>query len=985
MAAPTPNQTLIGRDAELEEITSQLGIRAVSGSFNSSQPPVRAVLLSGDAGVGKTRLLTELRDVAFTEGWQVVAGHCLDFGDSALPYLPFSEVLGRLATDLPDIVAKVAADQPALNRLLPGRRVMTEGESGDAATVDRGDIFDAVHALLETAAEAAPLLLVIEDTHWADRSTRDMLSFLFSRPFARRVAIVASYRSDDLHRRHPLRTAAAEWARIPGVGRLQLAPLGTPAVRALVKQLHPDPLLESDVADIVDRAEGNAFFVEELVNAAWGGGLPEDLAGLLLVRLDRLDDAAQRVVRAAAVAGRRVSHPLLASVVSIDDAALEQALRHAVETNVLVPARGDGYAFRHALLAEAVYDDLLPGERVRLHAAFARVLSESQGQGQSKGTAAELARHARAAHDLPTALRASIDAGDDAFAVGGPDEAAQHYELALDLLADERLAAEVTVDMAALVSRTAESLIVSGHPDRGLSLIQAHLAALPDDASPTSRGHLLFALANTVMVAETRLDALELTTEALAHIPDEMSALRAKALASHARALAYAENEQARPVAVEALAMAESLDMPHLASEVMTTLVGLENAGDDDAVIEALDEVVKRAAETGAVYAELRGLYLLGRRRLDRGQFAGAREAFQRAVVRAEETSQPWAPYGFDARFMDAQVAYLTGAWDDVLRLTDVSGQQPPIGPESLLAALELMVHVGRGADAVAFGREVRPHWDKDGLIAITAGSAMIDAYGNRGDAAAAVREHDDLVTLVSGMWRSFFHARVRLAALAIGALASSVEQLSAAEREQAAADVARLRKGADCSLELIAEERKSWGPEGQAWAARLEAETLRFRWRAGIDAPSVDELVTPWTEAVRLFGEFGHRFELARSQARLAAVLRASGDLAAARVHSDPARATAHELGAQPLLDELQTLGGTATPRAEAAPDTLTPREKEILALVAIGRSNGEIGKQLFISTKTVSVHVSNILGKLGASGRTEAAAIARRRGLLD
>lgn len=945
------------------------------------------MLLAGDAGVGKTRLLTELRDVAFTEGWQVVAGHCLDFGDSALPYLPFSEVLGRLATDLPEVVAKVAVQQPALNRLLPGRRVMTEGESSDAAAVDRGDLFDAVHALLETAAEAAPLLLVIEDTHWADRSTRDMLSFLFSRPFTGRVAIVASYRSDDLHRRHPLRTAAAEWARIPGVGRLQLAPLDTPAVRALVKQLHPDPLLESDVADIVDRAEGNAFFVEELVNAAWGGGLPEDLAGLLLVRLDRLDDAAQQVVRAAAVAGRRVSHPLLASVVSIDDAALEQALRHAVETNVLVPARGDGYAFRHALLAEAVYDDLLPGERVRLHAAFARVLSESQGQGQSKGTAAELARHARAAHDLPTALRASIDAGDDAFAVGGPDEAAQHYELALDLLADERLAAEVTIDHAALVSRTAESLLLSGHPARGLALIQAHLAALPADASPTSRGHLLFALANTVMVAETRLNALDITTEALTYIPDEMAPLRAKALASHARALSYVEDERARPVAVEALAMAESLDMPHLASEVMTTLVGLENAGDDDAVIEALDEVVNRAAETGAVYAELRGLYLLGRRRLDLGQFAGAREAFQRAVARAEETSQPWAPYGFDARFMDAQVAYITGEWDDVLRLTDVSGQQPPITPESLLAAQELMVYAGRGVRAIeAFAREVRPHWDKDGLIAITAGSAMIDAYGNRGDAAAAVREHDDLVTLVSGMWRSFFHARVRLAALVIGALASSVERLSAAEREQAAGDVARIRQGADCSLELIAEERKSWGPEGQAWAARLEAETLRFRWLAGIDAPTAEELVAPWAEAVRRFGEYGHRFELARSQARLAAVLRASGDLTGARVHSDPARATAHELGAQPLLDELQTLGGTATPRAEPAePHSLTPREQEILALVATGRSNGEIGKQLFISTKTVSVHVSNILGKLGASGRTEAAAIARRRGLLN
>ena len=173
------SQTLVGRDAELTEIASLLGVR----SSGSAEPGV--VLLSGDAGVGKTRLLVELRDLAFTEGWQVFAGHCLDFGDSALPYLPFSEVLGRLATDLPDVVDAVATQHPALARLQPGRRVMgsQDRRTDETATLDRGDLFEAVHTLLETVAVKAPLLLVIEDTHWADQSTRDMLSFLFSRPF----------------------------------------------------------------------------------------------------------------------------------------------------------------------------------------------------------------------------------------------------------------------------------------------------------------------------------------------------------------------------------------------------------------------------------------------------------------------------------------------------------------------------------------------------------------------------------------------------------------------------------------------------------------------------------------------------------------------------------------------------------------------------------------------------------------------------------
>ncbi len=978
-SVPYAERAFVGRDAELASLAGLLGVVPQPGL-----PVETAVLLGGDAGVGKTRLLTELRDLAFAEGWQVVAGHCLDFGDSALPYLPFSEILGRLVSHAPELVEAVTEQRPALSRLRPGRRLLSESELTEGGALERGDLFDAVHALLEEGAQPAPLLLVVEDVHWADRSTREMLSYLFSRPYTSRVAIVASYRSDDLHRRHPLRRAAAEWARVPGVGRMQLNPLKPPDVRTLVRTLHPLPMPEADVARIVDRAEGNAFFVEELVGAAAlaGRGIPDDLAELLLVRLDHLSETAQQVVRAASVSGRRVGHDLLAATAGVFEPDLEPALRDAVERNVLVPARGDAYAFRHALLAEAVYDDLLPGERARFHAAFARALDE----GRAVGTAAELARHARAAHDLPTAVTASIRAGDEAMSVGGPDEAARHYESALELLADPALLRVLAIDVASLGARTAEALVASGDPPRALALGRRLLSELPDDAPPEWRGRLLASMAATVMVAETTLDPLEVTVQALQLVPEEPSALRARLLHLHARALLNAEqHDEARAEALEALSMAETLDLPRLASDVMATLATIDSDEGND-VRATLEQVAALAASTGATTAELRALWLLGRWHWDRAEFVEAGEAFQRAVHRGEEVGLPWAPYAFDARISALMVAVVRGDWDAALALAEVTDQAPPPIPEAVLAAGRLTVQAARGEQAqIAQLPALRSTWEKDGFIAITAGPAAIELHALAGDRDAVLATHDDVVATISKLWRESFHARVRLAATTIGALAHGVEHLSAEERGRLAEPFARVFEGGQRTIQLQREVGTPWGAEGRAWANRLHAEALRFRWLTGIDPPGEAELLDAWRADLAGFEEMGHVYETARSAARLAGVLQAAGETLEARPYADAARAAARRLGAGPLLDELRGVARAATRSRATGPDeALTPREVEILALVADGRSNGEIARLLFISTKTVSVHVSNILAKLGAAGRTEAAAIARRRGLL-
>ncbi|MDQ2797772.1 MAG: AAA family ATPase, partial [Actinomycetota bacterium] len=390
---------LVGRSRELSGLVSAL--------HSAADGRAAALVVGGDAGVGKTRLLTELIGLAAADGVLCLIGHCVDLGDTPPPYLPFTEAFSRLASEQAEVVDELLVRFPSLVRLL-SNRAGAVAVSDDR--VDRGDLFDSVHGALAHLSAEHPVALFVEDVHWADQATRDLLGFLFTRLGDERLAIVATYRSDDLHRRHPLRRTLAEWSRLPAVSRTDLDPLETDDVQSLLRSIQHE-ISDADVDGIVRRADGNAFFAEELLAAAAQCAgtqqLPWQLADLLLVRLDKLSDDARQVVRVAAVAGRRVSHPMLEAVALLPATQLDAALREAVDSQVLqLTNSGQGYTFRHALLAEAVYDDLLPGERVRLHAAYAAVIG-----ADPEHRAAELARHANASHDLVTALAASLAAG----------------------------------------------------------------------------------------------------------------------------------------------------------------------------------------------------------------------------------------------------------------------------------------------------------------------------------------------------------------------------------------------------------------------------------------------------------------------------------------------------------------------------------------------------------------------------------------------
>lgn len=995
-----PVSRMLGRDDDLAALLAHLGIGAPLGG----PVPGRAALVAGDAGMGKTTLLAALCAHGRAQGWRVLVGHCLDLADLLLPYLPFTEIVGRLADEHPEVAREAAARHPAIAALAPGRRLLQD--KAGHPRVERADLFEAVHATLEVLADQSPVLVVVEDLHWADQSTRDLMSFLFARPFRGRVAVVGSYRGDELHRRHPLRAAVAEWARLPGIRWTQLGPLPDDVVRRLVRVLHPGPIRERDVGAIVDRADGNAFFVEELVNAtqsgAQGAGLPESLADLLLVRLDRLDEASRVVVRAASCSGRRVTHALLAAVLDLTGEALDQALRTAVEGNVLAPSGADGYAFRHALLSEAVHDDLLPGERVRLHGRYVQAIA-----GQVvPGTAAELATHARAAYDTETAIRASIRAGDEAMAIGGPDDAATHFEAALELLSRPGVSVPDGVDVPDVVTRSVEAIVACGQPGRAMALVSEHLEARGraeraeesgDESAEESaqesadRGRLLLAWAGAALVNESTDAPVAETAEALRLVGDQPSPLRGRALSLHARALVNAgRHEEAAGYSAGALSMAQRFDDAEVAADAATTLATLDvHAGDFEAAVRALESVVAGAQAAMDTTTEMRGRYHLALVHLEHGLLAEAQDLFALAAGAAADAGRPWAPFGFDARYLAAQTAYLRGRWEEALALADATGQSPPADAEALLLSVRMLVQAGRGDPSPrALYEQLKPAWAREGVVALNSAAAVLDLAGFAGEVDRLWQVHGEVVGHLTQAWSPTFNAQVRLAGLVLGGLAGSAQQVPARDRLALLERAAALVEHVETVARGAASRPHGFGPEGVAWAARVRAERLRLRWGLGepVDVPA---LVAAWREAVERFDVLGSPYEAARCRARLAAILTLVGDPHEAASLAEDARRTAEGLGAAPLLAELDE--GTrrnarpAARRSEEGPSTaLTPREEEILALVARGRTNGEIGRQLFISTKTVSVHVSNILGKLGAAGRTEAADLARRRGLL-
>jgi DNA-binding CsgD family transcriptional regulator len=968
---------LVGRDRELAQLSAAVRKTA------AGEPGV--VLIGGEAGVGKSRLLQAAFDpAALPADVRVLTGGCVELGGEGLPFVPLVEALRALVRTTPgdrlDLLLGPA--RPELGRLLPE---LTSPGAPATPTGGTAQLFELVLGVLGRIGQERPLVLVFEDLHWADRSTLELVAFLVRQLQGVRVLLVLTYRSDEVDRRSALRPLLSGWERLRDVERLQLERFTHAEVSAQVAAiLGHRP--EADLVDVVfDRSEGNAFFVEEVLRSLREGASADELApslrDVLLSRAERLSEAAQRVLRIAAVAGRTVPETLLLRVAGDPGAGLFEALREAVDSSLLVVgATGRAYAFRHALTRDAVYQDLLPGERVQLHTAYARELEDDPGlAGDDASVAATLAVHWYAAHDLPRALVASVRAGREAMAAYAPAEARRHLERALEVWwsvpdAEER----VGLDQVEVLELAAGATATSGDVVRALSLYQQALTQLGTTTDPE----------RAAMIAERRAFTLRMQGEdgagiaelerALAWLPEGPSVARATVLATLAGSLMRLGEERAADMARTALEATRAVGARAQEASALVTLGAAaayrEGADEGEA---ALREGLRIALEISDHDQAIRAYANLSDALEARGRHEAAAETARAGLELAERVGHRRSLGVFLTGNLVEPLVRL-GEWAEAERLAREALliSSGGVFSASLLEQLSY-VTVCRGAaeEAADLVRQARRHLGDSREPQFTHALAYIEAdvARSRGDLPTAAATVADGLDHLSATWS----ARYAWPLLWLGRRIEADQAVRARDRGEPAPG--RFLDAAQSPPNVAL-------PASAAYRAMAAAEQLR---RDG--APAVDA----WAATVTAWEGPGDAWPLAYTRFRWAEALCAAGGRDAARGPLRAAVRAAEDLGARPLLEDALALARRArlsvdedsVPEPvvpEAVPFGLTDREREVLALVAAGRSNGQIAAALFISPKTASVHVSNILAKLGVTGRVEAAAVAHRLGLI-
>jgi ATP/maltotriose-dependent transcriptional regulator MalT len=991
MGGRVASPTFVGRVEELQTLEAARR-RAVD-----ADPAV--VLVGGEAGVGKTRLTSELVARCAADGMRVLAGGCVPVGDGALPYAPIVEALRTLLADLGASAVRelVGPSWPELARVLPA--LGDPDRTGQPEQAAQARLFELLLGLLGRLGGQAPLVLVVEDLHWADRSTRDLLAFLVRNLRRERVLLLVTYRNDEAGQQR-LGPYLAELDRASRVERIELPRLDHVQTGAqLVGILGAAPAVAL-VDAVFARSEGNPFFTEELLAVVRAGSdeLPATLRDLLRGRVAALPEPARQVLAVVAVVGRRTSHRLLTAVVGLDDPGLVESLRAAVASQLLVTTPGgDGYEVRHALLREVVDADLLPGERARLHADVAKTLTERPelADGPPTVAAAELAAHWDQAGEPTRALPARVQAGLAADRARAFPEAQRHYERALELweqVSDPGRAAGL--DQAELLARTADAASASGRSQRALELLTTALDQLDPAIDPVRVALLFMRLGGERWATGDEPGCLAAFEEAVRILPAEPSAERARVLAEYAQALMLAAPlRDAVGRAEEALVVARTVGARAEEGHALDIL------GSCTLDIGYLEEALRIAEEVGNAEGIVRAYLNLGATLGVEGRTRDALAVTRRGLAVARELGLEQAMGSFLAANLAAFLFDL-GHWAECDRVLAEALERETTAA-FVLHRIKGQLEVGRGdfqsaSHHLELARRLNPA-PSQATWPLASLAELAIWQGHHDDARAALDDarpvleqqqaEDDGLDLELKLLVLLF------CALGLRAAADRAE-LARAHRSAVGVDEARQR-----AAPLVAAVTSMTGRQGKAvdtkpWmachTALAQAEWSRLEGRPDPEA---------WQRAAKCWERLEHRYAAAYARFRQAEALLG---VRAPRAQIQPVLRAAHQttlaLGAWPLRREIELLANRgrlhlqeptapapapAVSPSPAASFGLTRREAEVLALVAAGRTNRQIGGELFITEKTASLHVSRILAKLGVTGRGEAAAVAHRLGL--
>ncbi len=991
MAQRVSSSRFVGRERELAELRRAL----------SSADELPAVyFVAGESGVGKTRLLRELAAAAEADGARALGGSCIELGGDELPYAPLVAALRPLhRTCEPALDSLSQSTRAQLARLSP-----EIGEPSDEGERERGEaqrrLFDAFLELIAVLGEERPVVLWIEDIHWADSSTRAFLRFLAASLSGERVLVVATYRGDELHRRHPLRPLLAELERSPRARRIELERFDR---GELTDQL-TDIVGEAPASDVVERlfsrSEGNPLFTEELLAAGIDGrgSLPPSLREALLIRAERLSPEAQALLRLLAVAGRAREGVLAAASGDDGAASISSALREAMDAQIVV-LDGDRFGFRHALLREVLHDDLLPGERSELHLRLAAALERVEVESGSAWSATAVAHHYHAAGDQPAALRSAVAAARAVRSLHAYGEAGSLLDRALALWPRVENAAEVAgIDEAGLLAEAARVHYLDDQDAVAEALYERAIEALDLEADPERAANMLSRLAACQWTLGRAERSRETQRRGLDLLPAEgNSPARARLLGQRVRFLLlqgrFGAVVETAPEAIEAT---ESLGMDSELAALLNRYgcalfaLGREEEGHERMVESiALAERTGQSEDLAIAYTNYADALHVS------GQTRRARELVEEGIGRIRDriTSRGGSLRAFRfVRLNLAEMNFELGDWDRVGAELAEAGTavQGVVLAHARLRRAQLTLARGgeEGVDeALEEAREILRDALEPQYIALM---AMLSAEREerRGELDAARRAIDDGLDRIQFCSEDGFR-------ISLVAAAGLTVEAEVAERARDVGDGDRARAAlarADRFLALVeaAAEEGAGAVEGALLAsaraehARAGGDDDQALWRAA--AGEWRQVERPYPEAIALWR--GAQAALSR------------GDREGARSQLAAACEIARRLGAGWLEGEVEGLatrarlapleipsGDDAAPqsREEEAPFGLTARELQVLELVSVGATNREIGERLYMAEKTASVHVSRILAKLDVRSRTEAAAVAHRHGIGD